>query len=130
MILNTLAFNHGTILDYSSSHYIPISDGSAAIFENYGILAHVTNLTDFMRISYDAKKLTELLPQSHMRKLLEADVDQILKMMKSLQIHHRHSRSINFIGTALKYVAGTPDYDDFTDVRNKQNELIAAIPNK
>lgn len=113
-------------MDYSSSHYIPISDGHAAIFEDYGVLAHITNLTDFVEISEKTKTLTDLLPQSHMRKILESDVDQILKMTESLRIHHRQARSINLIGTALKYVAGTPDYDDFAEVRSKQNELITA----
>jgi len=122
--LTILSINHATILDYSSSQYIPISDGSAAIFDNYGILVHVTNLTDFLSIAEETKNLTNYWPPTHMRKLLEADVDQILKMIESLRVHYRHARSINLIGTALKYVAGTPDYDDFAEVRNKQKELI------
>lgn len=121
-----LSTTHATILDYSSSHYIPISDGDAAIFDNYGVLPHVTNLTDFVEIAKETKDLVNLFPQTHMKKLLEADVDQILKIIESLRIHHRNARSINFIGSALKYVAGTPDYDDFAEVRNKQEELITA----
>lgn len=61
-----------------------------------------------------------------MQKLLESDVDQIQKAIESLRIHHRHARSIDIIGTALKYVAGTPDHDDITEVFDKQNELITA----
>lgn len=125
-LFTLLSTNHATMLDYSSSHYIPISDGYAAIYENYGILAHITNLTDFITISRETKNLTDLLPQSHMKKLLEGDADQILKMIKSLRIHHRNARSLNSIGTALKYIAGTPDYDDFAEVRDKQSELITA----
>lgn len=90
------------------------------------MLAHVTDLTNFTTIAEETRNLTDLLPKSHMRKLLESDVDQIEKTIESLRIHHRHARSINVLGTALKYIAGTPDYDDFTEVRSKQDELVTA----
>lgn len=115
-----------TILDYSSSHYIPIQDGDVVIFSDFETLAHITNLTSFGELVEETGRLVDLFPKSHMRKLLEADLDQIVKMMDSLAIHHRQSRSINLIGKALKYIAGTPDYDDFNEVRGKQDELISA----
>jgi len=119
-------------LDYSSSHYIPVSNGKVAVFENYQALAHVTNLTDFITITSETEKLMELylhLP-SLTRKILETDLQEIRKIVNSLRIHHRYALSIHFIGTALKYVAGTPDYDDFKQIQDKQDELISASNNQ
>lgn len=51
--------------------------------------------------------------QSHMTKLLEADLQQIVKMMDELKIHHRLSLNINFIRvkqdkpTSANYRQGT-----------------------
>lgn len=116
--------NRATILDYTSSHYIPVADGNVAIFDGYRALTHVTDLSNFTTIAEETQNLTDLLPHSHMRKLLESDVNQINRAINSLRIHHRHARSINILGTALKYIAGTPDYDDYMEIRNKENELV------
>jgi len=79
-----------------------------------------------MDIAEETRKVIDILPLTHMKKLLEADLNEIVKSVSSLRIHHRYTRSINAIGSALKYIAGTPDYDDFNEIRNKQGELIEA----
>ena len=48
------------------------------------------------------------------------------KILNALQGHHRHARSLNIVGTALKVIGGTPDYDDLNEVHSKQGELITA----
>ena len=117
-------------MDYSSSYYIPVSNGKVAVFQNFEALAHVTNLTDFIAITSETEKLMGLYLPSLSRQLLEADLQEIRKSVNSLRIHHRYARSINFIGSALKYVAGTPDYDDFKQIQDKQDELISASNNQ
>lgn len=59
-----------------------------------------------------------------MVKILESDVTRIRAILASFDIHHRHFRSINILGTALKFVAGTPDFDDFENIKFKQEKLI------
>jgi len=54
----------------------------------------------------ETAKLSDLFPQSHMRKLLEVDTDHIRSSLSVLKIHHRMARSLDFSGTALKVVAG------------------------
>ena len=61
-----------------------------------------------------------------MRKLLLSDVDEMEKILNSLWVHYRHACSLNIIGTVLKVIGGTPDYDDFNEVHSKQGELITA----
>ena len=61
-----------------------------------------------------------------MRKLLLSDVDEMEKILNALWVHHRHACCLIIIGTALKAIGCTPDYDDFNEVHSKQGELITA----
>jgi len=55
-----------------------------------------------------------------MRKLLEVDVNHAQNMLDELTVHHRMARSLDFLCSALKVVAGTPDAEDqLTDTVNK-----------
>ncbi|GBP98456.1 Retrovirus-related Pol polyprotein from transposon gypsy [Eumeta japonica] len=112
------------LTDYSNSDYIPIVDGNVIIWQDFDYLQHTTNLTVFSEMADETKHLTSHFPSSHMIKILDSDIARIKTILASLNIHHRHARSINILGTALKVVAGTPDFDDFETVRFKQRELI------
>jgi len=59
-----------------------------------------------------------------MRKLLDVDSDHLKTLLSVLKIHHRMTRSIDFLGTALKVVAGTPDASDFLKIRVTEAQLI------
>ena len=45
-------------------------------------------------------------------------------LLSTLRIHHRHARSLNFLGSALKVIAGTPDFDDFEETKFNQKQLM------
>lgn len=112
------------IADYSQSDYIPISDGNVVVWESHGYLRHTTNLTEFARMVEETKGLSDSFPQSHMRKLLEIDVDHISTMLSAITIHHRMARSLDFLGSALKVVAGTPDAADLEHIRITEAQLV------
>lgn len=61
-----------------------------------------------------------------MKKNLIYDTEHIDRLLSAVNIHHRHARRLNFIGTAFKIIAGTPDFDDFEDSRLKLEQLIAS----
>lgn len=111
-------------MDYSNSNYIPIMDGEVIIWQDFNYLRHTTNLTMYSEIADETQHLTKHFPLSHMLKILESDVTRIRAILASFDIHHRHTRSINILGTALKVVAGTPDFDDFENVKFKLHEII------
>lgn len=123
LILFTLGTQgHGKILNYTNSQYIPYPDGSVAIFEDYAYLTHVTNLTVYEDILVETENLITLFPETVVLKPIRADLDQIRRLMDSVRLHHRHARSLNFLGTALKVIAGTPDFDDFNEVKTKAEQ--------
>lgn len=112
------------IIDYSHANYIPIYDGDITIWEDYGYLRHTVNLTMYDEMIKETDELTDIFPQSHMKKILVTDVNHIRTLLSTLRTHHRQARSLNFIGTALKVIAGTPDFDDFEKSKFRQEQLI------
>jgi len=73
-------------------------DGTVLVWEQYGLVRHSTNF-----------RMLELFRQSHMRKLLEVDIEHAQNILDELKIHHRMARSLDFLGLVFKVVAGTPD---------------------
>ena len=112
------------IIDYSHSNYIPIFDGDIIIWEDYGYLRHMVNLTMYDGMIKETEELSDIFPQSHMKKILIADINHIKTLLSTLRTHHRQARSLNFLGSALKVIAGTPDFEDFEKAKFKQEQLI------
>lgn len=124
MTLILLSTTHARITDFSHASYIPILDGNVFVWEQHSYVRHSTNLSNFVSIIDDTIKLSKLFPQSHMRKLLDVDIDHIQNILSSLTVHHRMARSLDFLGTALKIVAGTPDASDLEKIKLTEAELI------
>ncbi|XP_037924348.1 uncharacterized protein LOC119660042 [Hermetia illucens] len=113
------------LLDYTHAMYIPFQKGNVAIHDDYTYLMHTINLTEFEIIAADINNLEKLFHNQEEKASLEADFNEMNKLLNSLRFH-RIKRSINFIGSALKFVAGTPDHSDFVLINERQSRLIAA----
>jgi len=74
----------------------------------------------------ETAKLTELFPQSHMKKLLNVDSEHLRDMLEALGAHHRIARSLDFLGSILKVVAGTPDAGDLKKIKINEAQLISS----
>lgn len=112
------------ITDFSHAKYIPVVDGDVLVFEHRNCLRHSSNLSDYIYMVDETKKLSASFPQSHMRKLLDVDTDHLVNLLSVLKIHHRIARSLDFLGTALKVVAGTPDASDFLKIKMTEAQLV------
>lgn len=66
-----------------------------------------------MEIVDETKGHTAHFPLSHMKTLLDSDVEHITTLSAALNTHHRQARRINLLGTALKVIAETPVFDYF-----------------
>ena len=111
------------LIDYSEANYIPIVVGSTAIVNGFGYLTHRTNVSEFEAMAYETLNIAETLG-SDGKLALKMDAQQILHLTSTLRFHHRQVRSFNALGTMLKYVAGTPDFDDFNRLQNNQNRVL------
>lgn len=71
---------------------------------------------------------TSMIPKfaeaSMYRDILNQQHEEISHILRTIEIPKRHSRSLDFLGSALKFVAGTPDHDDYNLLLTKQNFLI------
>lgn len=52
---------------------------------------------------------------------------QIQRLLRKLSVHGRHARSLDFIGSTLKFIAGTPDRADFELLTTEDNMIIRDI---
>lgn len=112
-------------MDYTTAHVIPIDQGKVAIFDDYAYLVHTINVSDFQLMLQQSIDLVPKLAGTPMYgDLLKQQHDEIHHILRTLQIPGRHIRAIDFLGSALKFVAGTPDHDDYKLLLTKQNQLI------
>lgn len=123
-LLTLLTATQTRITDFSNANYIPIVDGSILVWEQLSYVRHSSSLSNFYKIIEDTKKMSEFFPHSHMRKLLDIDVEHIETLLSALTVHHRMARSLDFLGTALKIVAGTPDAADLEKIKMTESQLI------
>lgn len=112
------------ILDYSNSQLVPIHLGQARLQNGSFKLIHVLNLTQYESIiqEIESEIQNKILRNSTLMPFFLHDIEQMKKHLEI--IRPRKKRSINFLGTAWKWVAGTPDYDDHKIVVQKMEGLL------
>lgn len=120
-----ITFGEIQILDYTNSQVISISTGKAKIQDGNFKLIHIIELDkhqtflDRMRAILD-KELTNDHP---LHPYLKHELDEIQTLMDSLKTN-RSKRSLNFIGSTWKWIAGNPDHDDFEVIKDKMNNVL------
>ncbi len=83
---------------------------------------HITNLSFYREII----RVEDNISNSSKNSDLEWDISQnlnIIKILMSQLSPSRNKRGINELGTAWKWLSGTPDHDDLIRIENKINEL-------
>lgn len=112
------------IIDYSHEPYALIPLEAAYANEKNETLFHIFNVThleekfeeyEFLRYATDHSDIEN--------KKLTLLADKCREYLNQLTVH-RSKRGINFLGTIIKFVTGTPDHDDMELVQNKLNDLI------
>lgn len=120
-------------MDYSNSKAIATEIGlSKLVIGDFKIL-HVIKLGQYENLlaSLEETVRRDISKKDNDFNYLMYEINQQRKALNELR-PRRSTRSINVIGTALKWIAGTPDHDDFqilsdyTEnlIRNNNNQMV------
>lgn len=112
------------ILDYTNSHLITIHLGQARLQDGNFKLIHTLDLNKYEETADDlfSEIQNKILRNSSALPFLLHDILQVKDHLRRLK--PKRKRSINIIGTAFKWIAGTPDHDDHQIVTDKINGLL------
>ena len=112
------------ILDYSKSQLISIHLGQARLQNGNFKLIHILELDEYEKATDDLQTEInrKILKNSTILPFLLHDVHRIKNQLKRMK--PRTKRSINILGTAWKWIAGTPDHEDHKIIVDKMNDLL------
>lgn len=105
---------------------ITVKQGAGRIINGNFKLVHVINLTDYEDlIDRIATSLNSIDPASNLRPQLIHQTKQIKQLLSELKAQKSRSRrSVDWIGSAWKWIAGSPDATDWDQIIKSQNQII------
>lgn len=122
----TFSVGEFQIMEYTNSRLVVINTGSAKIQTGVFKLIHTIDLEKYedliknLESGIDFNKNTDnqLLPY------LSYSISQMKSCLSRLKSKTKTKRSLDFIGSAWKWLAGNPDHQDFEIVENKMNNVL------
>ena len=111
-------------IDYTNSHFIAITDNKVATYKNYDYTIHRTNLTEYENIIMENENLSKNLSDPREVSMIPEQTREIERVLETLRRHRRSARSIDILGSALKFVAGTPDHNDLISLETRIDLLV------
>lgn len=106
------------IKNLDGQKYVLTRTDDVFIYDEYSYLFHVTNLTKISE-SYNRVIMSNYKPTAE--ELIW--IKKIENLEEQLQ-EHRNKRALNFLGSAVKFITGMPDHDDFIKMEEAINSLI------
>ncbi|XP_039957627.1 uncharacterized protein LOC120772864 [Bactrocera tryoni] len=122
----TMALTDFQITDFSTAHIITISKGLAKIQDVTFKLIHLINVELYEQFLAEVKQFMDKNTQTNsiFYSTLKQEIEQTKEAIKFIKPSGRKiRRSINILGTAWKYLAGTPDHDDFAALEYDTKQL-------
>lgn len=113
------------ILDYSNTRLVTIHTGIARRQKGIFKIVHAINIDQYRNLLGNLESvLNNDIAYSHpIRPFLEQQTLEIRRLLKRLS-PNKVKRSIDVIGTAWKWIAGTPDSHDFEILTQKMANLL------
>lgn len=114
------------ILDYSNAQSVQIKTGTARIQTGTFRIIHVINIALYQKLIEEIEmNINQYINRTHiLYPYLLNEITQTKDVLYRLKIKNRTRRSLNFIGSAWKWIAGNPDHDDFEILKEKTNGLL------
>lgn len=105
---------------------VTIQRGSAWIIDGHFNLVHTINLESFAKILSDLENILEDQVSNKQRKaIIKFHLQQTIERLDELKpTESRSRRSIDWLGAAWKWIAGSPDAADWNQILKSQNEII------
>lgn len=105
---------------------VTLKQGTGRVINGKFKLIHIINLTSYEEIiNRISPEINHIDRESNLKPQLIHQVEQINQLISELKGQKtRTRRSINWIGTAWKWVAGSPDATDWDQIVNNQNQIV------
>lgn len=122
----TLASTETQIFDYSNSQLVTLKDGTGRIQNGIFKIIHIIDLGEYERLTNGIEvtikaSVTEKHPLYY---YLIHEISQIHNLISKLKPRPLGKRSLDFIGTAFKWIAGTPDHHDLEVINSDIEQLV------
>lgn len=118
-------------MDFSNSQFVSLHIGQAKIQNGNLKLIHEVDIDQYEQF---LTNITPTLEQNETKNdplfpYLSHEYHQIQNLIHNLK-PQKTKRSLNFIGTAWKWIAGNPDHDDYVTIKRKTNNLLVNSNNQ
>lgn len=110
------------ITDLTGKKYVLTEVDTVYTYESSSFLYHVSNLSIILE-PYERIVRTKYEPSQNEEENILIDKIETLKS-QLIPSEYRAKRALNFLGSALKFVTGTPDHDDLVEIKTGLNQLI------
>lgn len=114
------------ILDYSNSKLVAMHSGLAKVQTGNFKIIHTIDLRSYEIIVREIEdNLVQNVAHNHPQmSYLEYTISQIKAYISRLKPRVKSKRSLDFLGTAWKWIAGSPDHQDFEIIEKKINNVL------
>lgn len=113
------------LLDYTNSQLISIGTGRAKIQEGNFKLIHVIELDNHQNFIDRIRTILneEITSEHSLYPYLNYELSQLQTLLDNIKTH-KSKRSLDFIGSTWKWIAGNPDHEDFEVIKSKINNVL------
>lgn len=113
-------------MDYSNSRLVVINTGTAKIQNGVFKLVHTIDLIQYENLIETLENGIDVRDNNNNSLLpyLSYSISQIKSCLSRLKSKTMKKRSLDFIGRAWKWLAGSPDHHDFEIIENKINNVL------
>lgn len=112
------------ILDYSNSQIITWNSGLAKLQTGTFKLIHIIETNEYQKLitTLEDTLRHDVNPSHFLQPLLNREITELQSYLD--RIKPRSKRSLDFLGSAWKWIAGSPDHDDLEILTKKTNKIL------
>lgn len=113
-------------MDYTNSQIVAFDSGLAKIQDGNFRIIHIIDIDKYQETINSLQNiLSQNITKHHfLHPFLTHELTEIQGYLDRLKPNVKNKRSLNFIGSAWKWIAGNPDHDDFEIITQKTNEVL------